>query len=159
MAKGFEMKGVNEIEKVLAGLPGKFGEQTVLKTLRKSAKPLIQEAKRRAPKDDGDLQKSIGTISGRGGGKGKQIYVGPKRGGNFKGYHAHLVEYGTAMRKLAKPTLVKIGGKMVTITHTGSMPAQPFMRPAYDTKIDEVQEVIRTEFRSILESGFKGVFK
>lgn len=153
------MQGVEEIEKVLAGLPGKFGEQVVLKVLRKSAKPLINEAKQRAPKDDGDLQKSIGTISGRGGGKGKQIYVGPKRGGGFKGYHAHLVEYGTAPRKLDKPHVVTIGGRTVTITHTGTMPAKPFMRPAFDTKIDEVQEVIATEFRSILQSGFKGVFK
>jgi HK97 gp10 family phage protein len=157
--KGFRMEGVDDIEKVLAGLPGRFGEKVVTKTLRKSAKPLIAEAKQNAPEHKGNLKKSIGAINGRGGGKGSQIYVGPRRGGSFKGYHAHLVEYGTAPRKLATPHLATILGKTVLITHTGSMPAHPFLRPAYDAKIGEVQEVIKQEFRSILESGFRNVFK
>lgn len=156
--KGFKFQGNKDIEAVLAAIQGKFGEQVVLKTLRKAAKPLINEAKQKAPKDDGDLQKSIGYINGRGSGKGQQIYVGPRRG-LYNGYHAHLVEYGTGMRKLSEPRIVTINGRTVTITHTGSMPAQPFMRPAYDAKIGEVQDEIAKEFRSILDSNFKGVFK
>jgi HK97 gp10 family phage protein len=159
MAKGFEFKGHKEIEDVLAALPQKFGAKVLNDTLKKSAKPLIEEAKNLVKKKSGELAKSIGSIPGRGKARGQQISVGPRRGGRYKGYHAHLVEYGTAMRKLDKPRLVTLNGKTVTITHTGSMPARPFMRPAYDAKIGAVQEEIKKEFRSILDSGFEKVFK
>ena len=46
--------------------------------------------------------------------------------------HSHLVEFGVGPRILEKPRKVKIGSHWVTITHTGSMPANPFLRPAVD---------------------------
>ena len=158
MAKGFEMHGFEDIDRVLAALPGKLGPQVLTRTLRKAAKPLTDEAKRLVPKDSGELAKSIGVIAAKDFGDYTGVYVGPRRG-FYAGHHAHLVEYGTVMRKLDKPRVVKIGGKTVTITHTGTMPAKPFMRPAYDSKIGEVQEEVKKELYNILESGFKGVFK
>lgn len=158
MAKGFEMKGFQEIEKVLAALPDKLGPKVLTQTLRKAAKPLTDEAKRLVPVDSGELKKSIGVIAAKDFGNYTGVYVGPRRG-IYAGHHAHLVEYGTVMRKLDKPILIKIGGKLVTITHTGTMPAKPFMRPAYDAKIGQVQEEVGKELYNILEGGFKGVFK
>lgn len=158
MAKGFEMKGFEEIEKVLAALPDKLGPQVLTRTLRKAAKPLTDEAKRLVPKRSGELAKSIGVVAAKDFGNYTGVYVGPRRG-IYGGHHAHLVEYGTAMRKLDKPTLIKIGGKLVTITHTGTMPAKPFMRPAYDSKIDEVQQEVKRVLQEEIASGYKGVFK
>lgn len=56
--------------------------------------------------------------------------------------HAHLVEFGTGPRVLDKPLEVKIGNNWVTITHTGSMPAKPFFRPALDENHEEIMRKI-----------------
>lgn len=152
------MKGFEDIDKVLAALPGKLGPQVLTKTLRKAAKPLVDEAKLKVPKASGELAKSIGVVAAKESGNYTGVHVGPRRG-NYGGHHAHLVEYGTAARKLDKPALVKIGGKTVAITHTGTMPAQPFMRPAFDAKIGQVQDEVKIGLYNLLESGFKGVFK
>ena len=46
--------------------------------------------------------------------------------------HAHWLEYGTAQRQQA-----------TTGRSTGTMPAQPFFRPAVDSKLSEAAELIR----------------
>jgi len=98
VGKNLAFTGVKELEEVLAGLAGdkKLSNKVVRGILNKAAKPIIQRAQELAPEEDGDLKKSIGAIPGRGRGKGEQVYVGPRRGGRFKGYAGHLVEYGTA---------------------------------------------------------------
>lgn len=145
--KNLRFEGIEEIAQVLSALPGRLGPQVILKTLRKAAKPIVAEAKSRAPRDKGDLIRSIGVINGRGQGKGQSVYVGPRRGGSFKGYAGHLVEYGTG------PRTMKDGGS------SGSMPAQPFMRPAADSKTPLAIESIKLDLKTLIESGFKGVFK
>jgi HK97 gp10 family phage protein len=59
--------------------------------------------------------------------------------------HAHLVEFGTGPRSLKKPRTVLLGGRMVTITHTGQMPARPFLRPAFDAAKREALDIFATE--------------
>lgn len=161
----FAVEGFEDIEKVLHALGKNLGAQVLTQVLRNAAKPLIQEAKRLAPVDDGGLKKSIGalraketSISGFDGPQFTGIFIGPRRG-FYEGHHAHLVEFGTGPRKLDKPATIKIGNRWVTITHTGSMPAKPFMRPAYDAKIGEVQKEVAKRLFDVLESDFKGVFK
>ena len=145
MGKNLQFNGLEELRQVLDALPGKLGRQTVGKILRKAEKPLIDAAKARVPKDQGDTAKSIGGIAGRGGGRGEQRYVGPRRGGPYKGYAGHLIEYGTGPRKQ------KDG------TSTGSMPAHPFMRPAYEETKDQIVEIIKEECGAIIADGFRAV--
>ena len=160
MAKGFEIKGINEIKDVLAGLPDKFGNKVVEDVLNKAAKPLIREAKQNASHSDvtGNLSKSIGAIKNKQEGQTVGITVGPRRSKGYKGHHAHLVEYGTAPRQVKKKQVLAGNGKFWGKS-VASSPAQPFLRPAYDSKIDTVQNEIKKEFQSILQSGFKNVFK
>jgi len=61
--------------------------------------------------------------------------------------HAHLVEFGTGPRKLKEPKEVKIGDHWVTITHTGTMPAKSFLRPAMDENIKEVMRKVAERWR------------
>ena len=145
MGKNLQFNGLTELRDVLDALPGKLGRQVVGQILRKAEKPLIAAAKAKAPKADGDLIKSIGGIAGRGGGKGEQRYVGPRRGGPNKGYAGHLVEYGTGPRRQ------KDG------TSTGSMPAQPFMRPAYEETKEQIVEIIKQECGAIIADSFRTV--
>jgi len=143
VGKNLQFKGVPELRDILEALGSKLGAKKVGEILRKAEKPLIAAAKARAPKGDGDLIKSIGGIAGRGGGRGEQRYVGPRRGGVNKGYAGHLVEYGTGPRKQ------KDGGS------TGSMPAQPFMRPAYEETKDQITQIIKDEVAAVIADGFK----
>lgn len=149
---------------MLDGLAGdkKLSNKVVRGILNKAAKPIIAEAKSRVSKNNGDLEKSIGSIPGRGLGKGEQVYVGPRRGGRFKGYAGHLVEYGTAphiIKAKAAGGLLHLRGNVFVneVQHPGAA-ARPFMRPAFDTKKDEAIGIIKDECKAIILDGFKSVF-
>ncbi|WP_233635643.1 HK97-gp10 family putative phage morphogenesis protein [Hymenobacter setariae] len=165
MAKNLSFVGIEELGQVLDGLSGdkKLSNKVVRGILNKAAKPIIAEAQSRVSKENGDLQKSIGSIPGRGRGKGEQVYVGPRRGGRFKGYAGHLVEYGTAPHiikaKAAGGHLHLRGNVFVEeVQHPGAV-AKPFMRPAFDSKKDEAIGIIKAECKNIIEDAFKSVFK
>jgi HK97 gp10 family phage protein len=165
VAKNLRFVGLEELGQVLDGLAGekKLSNKVVRGILNKAAKPIIVDAQARVSKKDGDLQKSIGSIPGRGQGKGEQVYVGPRRGGRFKGYAGHLVEYGTAPHiikaKAAGGQLRLHGGVFVDeVQHPGAV-AKPFMRPAFDSKKDEAIDIIKDECKKIILDGFKSVFK
>jgi len=164
MAKNLSFVGIEELSQVLDGLAGdkKLSNKVVRGILNKAAKPIIEKAKELAPAGDGDLKKSIGAIPGRGRGKGEQVYVGPRRGGRFKGYAGHLVEYGTAPHiikaKAAGGLLHLRGNVFVEEVHHPGAAAKPFMRPAFDSKKDEAIGIIKAECTAIIADAFKSVF-
>jgi HK97 gp10 family phage protein len=165
MGKNLAFTGIEELTQVLDALAGdkKLSNKVVRGILNKAAKPIIQKAQELAPKEDGDLRKSIGSIPGRGQGKGEQVYVGPRRGGRFKGYAGHLVEYGTAphiIKAKAGGGLLHLRGNVFAeqVNHPGAA-AHPFMRPAYDAKKDEAIGIIKDECKAIILDEFKAVFK
>lgn len=165
MAKNLSFVGIEELSQVLDGLAGdkKLSNKVVRGILNKAAKPIIVDAQARVSKKDGDLQKSIGSIPGRGRGKGEQVYVGPRRGGRFKGYAGHLVEYGTAphlIKAKAAGGLLRLHGGVFAeeVQHPGAV-AKPFMRPAFDSKKDEAIDIIKGECKAIILDAFKSVFK
>lgn len=141
----FRFEGVREVEQLLDALPKRVGERELQKILRRNAKPLIARGRELAPVNDGDLKKSLGTIAGRGAGRGVSVYVGPRRSSAFKGYAGHLVEFGTAPRFKADGTA------------TGSVPARPFWRPAFEQTKDQVLAGIRLDIQQLLTSNFQGV--
>jgi HK97 gp10 family phage protein len=165
MAKNLKFVGIEELNQVLDGLAGdkKLSGKVVRGILNKAAKPIIVDAKSRVSKKDGDLQRAIGSIPGRGQGKGEQVYVGPRRGGRFKGYAGHLVEYGTAphiIRAKASGGQLHLRGNVFAteVQHPGAA-AKPFMRPAFDSKKDEAIGIIKDECKKIILDEFKSVFK
>lgn len=165
MGKNLSFTGIEELGQVLAGLSGdkRLSGKVVRGILGKAAKPIVAEAKARVSKENGDLQKAIGTIPGRGAGKGEQIYIGPRRGGRFKGYAGHLVEYGTAphiIKAKAAGGHLHLRGNVFAeqVQHPGAA-AKPFMRPAYDAKKDEAVGIIKDECKAIILDEFKSVFK
>lgn len=115
----FELEGWDRFLKAVQSLPDKQKRSELLKVLRRVAKPTVQAAKAAAPRQDGKLQKSIGVITSRSK-TYPSVYAGPRVKGQNAGYHGHLVEFGTGPRR------TKDG------RFTGSMPAQPYMRPAYE---------------------------
>src|SRR5690606_40334487 len=55
---------------------------------------------------------------------------GPRRSRRYKGQHAHLVEFGTALRSYKG-------------ANRGRMPARPFLRPSWERTKDKVVDGIR----------------
>jgi HK97 gp10 family phage protein len=158
---GISIKGIDELDQVLAGFDDKFGAKVLDGILRKAAAPMVREAKRLSSNADvtGDTTKSIGIVANR---QNNSITVGPRRGNGFKGYHAHLLEYGTAphlIKAKAEAGLLRwAGGAATQVQHPGSA-AQPFMRPAFDATGTSMVESIKDQCREIIESGFKSVYK
>lgn len=140
-----QFQGFREAEQLLDALGKKVGGRELQKILRNNLQITVERGRELVPRDDGDLAKSLGVINGRGAGRGVSVYGGPRRSSAYKGYHGHLVEFGTA------PRFDKDGNS------TGTMPAQPFWRPAWDQTKDQVLEGIRLDLQRLLTSDFSSV--
>ncbi len=154
-------QGFGELDAVMAGLGDKLGTQTIDKILRKAAQPLVKRAKELSSNADvtGDVTKSIGIIANR---KVNSITVGPRRGGGYKGYVAHILEYGAAphtIRAKAAGGLLHFAGTFTQEVQHPGIAAQPFMRPAFDETGGAVVDSIKAQCKEIIDSGFKSVFK
>lgn len=135
MTVTMKITGLGEIRLMLKELPTATEKNAVRKALIDAAQPIVLDAANRAPVDQGELRKAMiaSTQIVRGqkkyvkktGKDGVRAFIGPNysRTSKGKGYapHAHLVEFGTG------PRYHRGTGKYV-----GQMPAQPFMRPAFD---------------------------
>ena len=96
MIPKFSITGDKELDTILRGL-GKdaIKDSEIKRALKKVAKPLINDIRKNINNVTGNLGKSIGVIKKIKSRKGRPfILVGPRYYGNFKGYHAHLVEVG-----------------------------------------------------------------
>jgi HK97 gp10 family phage protein len=119
--------GFEEIDQVLANLPAQLSKSVLQGTFKEAAKPLLEEAKRLVPVHEGDLQDSLGIVSGKKSGvEDVAVYVGP-RYNKRHGFIGAFIEYGTSKKA-----------------------AHPFMRPAYDKTIGPVKEIIKTALAKVL---------
>jgi HK97 gp10 family phage protein len=124
MAK-FKVEGLRELERALAELPKATAKNTLKRTLKLAAQPIADEAQRLAPRDTGGLAEGIMVTAKKpkkhkpkSGRAFAEIYIGPKA----KSRNAVPQEFGTS-----------------------TSAAQPFMRPAWDSKKMEALEIIRDE--------------
>lgn len=148
-----KIDGMAELEKALGELPVKLERNVMRGALRAGAKVIADEARRKAPRDDGDLQKSIRVSSRvvRG-----QPTVTVKAGGAKKGeydvFYAHMVERGTTAHFI-KPKKAKslffAGLAHKVAKHPGAK-KHPFMRPALDTKAGAALEAVKAYIRKRL---------
>lgn len=137
----FKIEGARELDKVLSELPLQLRRRVVANATRAGGRVLAKEMKRQAPYDPKrrrgvHLRDSIVVRKKRG--TNDIILVGPSN----HAYHAHLVEFGTGHRTFGKARMskgvrvekrdrairVNLNGRWVTLTHSGRMPANPFMR-------------------------------
>jgi len=101
MSVKISLSGAVELDRCLKGLPKVLQNNLLQNAHVAAAKPLVDAAKANAPLGEtGNLKRSIGverislsTSDGTG-----VVQVGPRRKGGYKGYHAHLVEYGKKNR-------------------------------------------------------------
>ena len=139
----FTLDGGAALAKLLKDFPHKI-QETILDGAVGAGATVVKKAAQKNLKQNrsiksGNLYRSLKTQKVK---KVHGIYriftQGRRAPKNQRGPHAHLVEFGTAPRRLKKPHYAKIGNTWVWVTHTGSMPAKPFFRPALDENKPEV---------------------
>jgi HK97 gp10 family phage protein len=144
MANGvtISITGVKEIDNVLKNLPDAVSHKVLGAAHAAAAKPLIIKEQLLAPEGPtGNLVDSIGVLktSLKKANAIGEVIAGPRRGGRYKGYAAHLVEYGTQEREL------KGRGKYPRGTKRGRMRPEPFAKPAFEQTKGEVERRIAEE--------------
>lgn len=128
-----QLKGAKKLRDSLSGLDNKLSDSLLRKANKKAVIPLVNEMHKRAPVGlTGNLAESIGTVNAPkeakvlGG-----IHVGARRKGGFKGFTAHLHEFGTKKRRVKKR-------HPIFGFDRGKMPKKPFIEPSWESKKDEV---------------------
>ena len=123
----FSVTGVKEIDSLLKRWPVDLSDKVLAQAHTDAAFPLVAAAHLLAPVGKtGNLADSIGVVKigiKRGGYVG-QVAVGPRRGGMYKGYHGHFIEFGKTNRDGTRST------------------PNPFMGPAFDRTKSEVERGI-----------------
>lgn len=121
------LTGHKEIDRTLRSLPDAVKHSVQQQAHVDAAKPLIEKEKLLAPEGPtGNLVDSIGAVKiplRRASFVG-EVHVGPRVRRPYRGFHGHLVEFGTREREL------KGRGKYPAGTKRGVMTAKPFVRPA-----------------------------
>jgi HK97 gp10 family phage protein len=170
---GLKVQGIDELQTTLDGLGKRLGRSVLERALRKASAPMLAKAKSYAAFDEGDLEGSLKitrqTVSDPGkaafaatlqaggdrasaqaalraayrdqGGAVVDLVLGPDLADG--GSTAHLVEFGTGPR-------YQKGGKYV-----GEMPAQPFLRPAFDAEagpsVDRLKPLLMAEIEKAVQ--------
>ena len=150
----FKLYGGDEITALLKAYPERIQRDIVNAVVSKGATVIKDKTKENI--------RNRGLIKNKNLLKSIKIRKDSKRNGSYFIYadgkiapHAHLPEFGTAPRRLEKPVVVNINGVFVTITHTGSVPATPFMRPALTESNIEVLKTMRDQMSKRMEKETK----
>jgi HK97 gp10 family phage protein len=153
-----DVKGVKELERQLRELPRRVSKKVTRKAVDMGARIVSRDAKRLARRGKTKLlAKSIG-VRGKQGKNGYSTKIGSRRGfavtdsGGKKLYDptriVHLVEKGTKAHAIPRRGLLgKKVKKRQAIAHPGAQP-YPFIRPALDNNIGQVQNTIRAKLWS-----------
>lgn len=141
-------KGGRELDAVLRTLPAKIERNIMRSALRQGANVIRKEAQATVPVDSGDLRKSIKvrTRSLRG-----QVTATVQT----RDFKAHWIEFGTEPHEITprKPEgALAFGDQVVkSVQHPGTK-AQPFMRPAADSKVNEAIVAVGEQIRKRLST-------
>lgn len=128
-------EGFDKLKKTMDRLPHEVRQEASRKAVRFSLKPVEEAAKRRLVRQVDmrtmNLLRSIG-IKVRKAQRNKPVVgsVMTRTSGKNKGYHGHLIEFGTSSHKIGK------------LKHPGSK-AFPFLGPSFVAKEGQVIQRLR----------------
>lgn len=174
-----KLYGFDELDKAFERVKDESKGDVLRKALREGARVVLDAAKRKVPKDTGELSRNIRMKFVKKGLYSAQynIFVARSRkrkvNGTLQvvggGYYGHMIEYGTGLygpkgreywipRKSGKVVkfIDKRTGKEVVVErfkHPGMRP-RPFMRPAFDENKRRTIDVFGMEFGKGIEAAF-----
>jgi HK97 gp10 family phage protein len=145
MADEFEFRVTGDMTSALEKMLGSDAEAVLRAGGYAAASVYRDEAIRIVPVDSGTIQRNIivKRIEERSDGPTRQVYYVTVRKGKFNvegdAYYWRWVEYGHSyVRRKKKGVSWKMHRLLNELEYgTSSSPAQPFMRPAYDSKQKE----------------------
>ncbi len=123
MRPTFRISGFKELERKLARMARTFSERRNKQTARQGAEILLGEMQSLVAVRTGALRDSLAIVE-----NDATVMVGPVRGG--AGSRAHFVEFGTV-----------------------NMPAQPFIRPAFDNIEGQVTSKIASTLSAEIDKA------
>lgn len=167
----FNVVGDDKIKKMFDDLPSKLQRKILSTAIRNGCKDIQAEAKRLCPVDTGRLRKSIRVRVAKYKRRGQvKLVVTTGAGDNlFEGrqYYGAFVEYGYRHGKATRAERRIIEKKhkadgqylkdqfdkqLADVSDRKQIPAQPFLRPAFDTRRDAV---LRSIAKQVAEATIK----
>lgn len=139
MKQTVRIDGLKELNANLKKL-GMEAKKQIIPALRKSAWPLCEEASRRAPVDEGDLEGGIGVYDVHKSAGGIFIDVGTNKDHFWDLFQEFGFNLTRGRRKATKKVLKKV-------------PAQPYMRPAFDMLKADIFREIGRQMSFIFKKG------
>lgn len=139
-----KVEGLDKVLRALQRISNSVPEAVQIRALKEAGEIVAAEARLLVPVASGNLRDSI-IVSDRGlggafsmdselEGGGVKVFIGPRTGrGGPDGFYGHMVEFGTI-----------------------NMPAQPFMRPAFDRTRSAVQKRLGDALWEPIEKAAKG---
>lgn len=125
-----KVENIAEVINSLKAMGVELDSPDLQRMLKAQALPIINSAKNLAPKDSGDLAKSIGFITGKDKDNKTKVLIGLRKE-YYNNYLGVMFEYGTVARI-----------QQNTGRYTGIIEARPFMRPALDQNAGKVTDGI-----------------
>lgn len=140
-----EGAGFKEMDEVLRELAKGTAKGVARRAMKSALTPVLEAAQAAVPKGaTGNLAAGL-SITSKLNKNQSRAAMADRVGGLLTMYvgarspHSHLVEFGSGPR-------VHKSGKAV-----GAMPAQPFLRPAWDSNTDQVLTILAAELRVQIE--------
>jgi len=121
--------------KALKELPQSMPKSVMKEALEAASKPIVQEAQKHVSSDNKELRESIGIVERTKSEKTKTgVAVTPIPNGTYDEAQAYLLEFGTA-----------------------TVPAQPFMRPAFENQGQKAIKIVKEHLEKQLNTEMKKV--
>lgn len=160
---------LTEVNKALAIFPAKIQRSLVTSALRFAAQPLKKQmesnARRTMHPSSGALAESIGIKASRGGRKGggiiRRIWVGPMRS-DPKALLKYLSFYGKTLTRSSANSGIRHGHLVefgFTAGNGRQVPAQPFIRPAFDATKAQIGSRFKQKFAQRIPAIIKRIEK
>ena len=124
------VENIAEVVDALKAMGVEIDNPEFQRMLKSQALPIIQSARNLAPKETGNLAKSIGFITGKDKDNKTKVLIGLRKE-YYNNYLGPMFEYGTVARIQEK-----------TGRYTGIIEPRPFMRPALDQNASKVTDGI-----------------
>lgn len=137
MARGMvTLKGFKQLEKKLLGLEKKVAKKLVRRALRDGAKIIHQEARLRVPVKTGRLRRSIKVKAAKKRKKHQVAIIVQCGEGDFVGdtFYGGMIEFGYEKVPVYRGSDGRFRSAKRGTQPTTTVPPQPFMRPAFDSK-------------------------
>ena len=145
---------LEDIGRLLKLLPKGYGWKVAIAGLRRAAKPMAQRMKSNASFSK-RIQKSIGIKSTRGK-KFPAVWIGVQRHLIKKhgGWFWYMHEWGTRVRRPVKKDYLSfyslMYGRWIRVKEARGLKERPFLRPAIDATIKQVEKNVINEIRVAL---------